>query len=108
MKEGQHIVRLTQKEYLVLALWTCNQTVKQCAKYLALSDRTIENYRDRIRCKLGVLSSDELMHNLLLTDDYPKLIDDGRKYLLSYRKDPCELASHRHYKKPNIVITCAC
>lgn len=100
----KHVIeKLKEKEYIVLALWTCNQSVKQCAKYLNLSDRTVENYRDRIRCKFGALSSDELIDDLLFTEDYQKLIDDGRKFIFSHKKNECRFMPQQSLKQQNII-----
>lgn len=74
---------LTKKELEVLALWACNQSVKESAKCLTLSDRTIEHYRDRIRCKFQVMSSNELLFSLLFHEDYHDLINAGKQLLLN-------------------------
>jgi len=72
---------LTQKELLILALWACSQTVKESAKHLNLSDRTVNYYRGRLRCMLNARSSNEVISKLIMMDDYEALIRFGKMFL---------------------------
>lgn len=72
----------SKKEELVLALWACNQTVKESARYLKVSERTVDYYRGRLKCRFGAVSSNELIKKLIMMEDYENLIREGRNFLL--------------------------
>lgn len=74
-----------EKEIFVLALWACSQTVKESAKYLQISVRSVNYYRGRLRCKLGAHTSTEMISQLVLTDEYETLIRLGKELLLKAR-----------------------
>ncbi|MDB6096046.1 MAG: putative two component response regulator protein containing GerE domain [Francisellaceae bacterium] len=52
---------LTDREITILSLWLCGVSIKETAKQLGnISLRTIENYRDNIKCKLNVHTKAQL------------------------------------------------
>jgi DNA-binding CsgD family transcriptional regulator len=72
-----------EKEKFVLALWACSQTVKESAKYLKMSARSVNYYRGRLRCKLGANTSTEVISHIVLSDEYETLIKLGKHLLLN-------------------------
>jgi len=74
-----------EKEKFVLALWACSQTVKESAKYLKISVRSVNYYRGRLRCKLGANTSTEVISQIVLSDEYEALIQLGKNLLISAR-----------------------
>jgi DNA-binding CsgD family transcriptional regulator len=73
----------SEKEQLVLALWACNQSIKESAKYLKISERTIDYYRGRLKCRFGARSSNELIRKIIMMDEYETLIRLGRNLLIN-------------------------
>lgn len=76
------IGRLTKKEQLVLAFWACGQTIKESARYLNLSEGTIEYYRSRLKCMFNAETSNELISKLIMMDEYEALIRLGKSHLI--------------------------
>jgi len=74
-----------EKEKFVLALWACSQTVKESARYLKMSVRSVNYYRGRLRCKLGANTSTEVISQLVLSDEYEALIRLGKNLLIKAR-----------------------
>jgi DNA-binding CsgD family transcriptional regulator len=72
-----------EKEIFVLALWACSQTVKESARYLKMSVRSVNYYRGRLRCKLGANTSTEVIRKIVLSDEYEALIRLGKNLLMS-------------------------
>lgn len=78
---------LTTIEYSVLALWFCSQTAKQTAVYLKKSNRTIEYYRERIKCKLGIYCASELHKLNLPNETFIEILQHGRNLIHSQIKN---------------------
>lgn len=85
---------LSQNEQFVLALWACGQTIKESARYLNLSERTIDYYRGRLKCMLNANSSNEVISKLIMMDDYEALIALGKKYLVETPRFVASTQSH--------------
>jgi DNA-binding CsgD family transcriptional regulator len=76
-----------EKEKQVLALWACSQTVKESAKHLGISVRSVNYYRGRLKCRLGVNSSNEFISQIIFMKDFESLLRLGKEYLLeSYQQ----------------------
>ncbi|MFI4956544.1 MAG: helix-turn-helix transcriptional regulator [Gammaproteobacteria bacterium] len=71
-----------EKEQLVLALWACSQSIKESARQLKISERTVDYYRGRLKCRFGVHSSNELIRKIIMMDEYESLIRLGRNLLI--------------------------
>ena len=56
---------LSDREYQVLCLVASGKTIAEIAQFLALSDKTIRTYRERILAKLGLKNDVELVHYAL-------------------------------------------
>lgn len=74
---------LNTKERAILALWICGESAKQSSRYLNFSYRTVEHYRDKIRCKFGVMSTEELRRQVLLSDQFELVMQLARQLLLN-------------------------
>lgn len=79
---------LSQNEQLVLALWACSQSIKESARYLNLSERTIDYYRSRLRCRLNARTSNEMITKLIMMDDYEALVHMGKVFLVESKYFP--------------------
>jgi DNA-binding CsgD family transcriptional regulator len=96
---GLKLEELRHNEQLVLAFWACGQTIKESARYLNLSERTIDYYRGRLKCMLNANSSNEVISRLIMMDDYEVLIALGKKYLV---ETPRFVASTQGHKSGTI------
>jgi len=85
---------LSETEQLVLAFWACGQTIKETARYLNLSERTIDYYRGRLKCMLNANSSNEVISRLIMMDDYEALIALGKKHLVETPRFVASSQSH--------------
>ena len=78
---------LTRMEYAVLSLWLCSRTAKQTGIYLIKSGRTIEYYRERIKCKFGIYCASELHKITLPNEAFTEMLQHGRKLMHNHLKE---------------------
>lgn len=75
-----------ETEKQVLALWACSQTAKESARYLGISVRSVNYYREKLRCRLGVHTSNQLINRIIFMENFESLIRIGKEYLLDNKK----------------------
>lgn len=86
MKREVKISTLSVKEKNVLALWVCGQTAKQSGIYLQRSSRTIEYYRERIKCKFGIYRISELYPIIMRNSEFEILIQEAKELMINAAK----------------------
>jgi DNA-binding NarL/FixJ family response regulator len=61
-KEAESIKQLSAREYEILKMLAEGKSIQDCARYLHLSEKTVNNYQTTIRAKLKVETPAALVH----------------------------------------------